>query len=125
MTAALNVVQSGGCNVCVAEAAQAGPAAGMDCVAGEVSAMGAAVATVAAGPDRVPGAGAGMASADAESAVDLDFPCVNAASGAPCHTSCHTSTGQGADLGGAVAVVLNEGGRGSVATTAGVPIIAL
>jgi hypothetical protein len=123
MTAALNVVQSGGCNVCVAGAALAGPAAQMDCVAGEVLAMGAAVATVAAGPDRVPGAGAVTASADAESAVRFGFTCVNAALTAPCHTSCHTSTGQKADLGGAVSVVLNEGGRGSVATTAGVPII--
>jgi len=123
MTAAQNVVQSGGCNVCVAGAALAGPAAQMDCVAGEVSEMGEAVATTAAGPDRVPGAGAETASADAESAVRFGFTCVNATLTAPCHTSCHTSAGQGADLGGAVAVVLNEGGRGSVATTAGVPII--
>lgn len=123
MTAAQNVVQSSGCNVCVAGAAQGGPAAQMDCVAGEVLAMGAAVATVGAGPDRVPGARAVTASADAESAVDFGSPCANATSSTPCHISCHTSTGQGADLSGAAAVVLNEGGRGSGATTAGVPII--
>jgi len=111
MSARENVVQIAGRNMCAG--GEAGSAAAqMDCVTGEVSAMGAAVEQAAGELDRVADGAADTAPADAESAVDLAISVGNEAKAALCHTSCHKSCGMPGDL-AAGRCVVSEGGRGS------------
>jgi hypothetical protein len=111
VSALANVVQIAGRNVC-AGAAAGREAAGMDCVAGEVSAMGAAVELADGGPDRVAVGAADPVPADAESAVNVALCLGNEAKDAPCHISCHKLDGMAGDL-AAGRCVVSEGGRGS------------
>ena len=104
-----NVVQIDGRNVC-AEAGR--EAAGMDCVTGEVSAMGAAVEQVAGGLDRVADGADDAVPADAESAVNSVLFLGNEAKQALCHTACHKAGSMAGDLAAGRCVVF-EGGRGS------------
>lgn len=121
MSALENVVQIAGRNVCAGAAA--GPeAAQMDCVTGEVSAMGAAVEQAAGGLDRVAAGAGDTVPADAESAVDVAFSLGNEAKAASCHTVCHKVDGMPGDLAAGRCVVL-EGGRGSRPRAASVPTI--
>ena len=94
----------------------------MDCVTGEVSAMGAAVEQVAGGLDRVADGADDAVPADAESAVNASFSLGNEAKSASCHTSCHKAGGVAADLVAGRCVVF-EGGRGSRPRAARVPTI--
>jgi hypothetical protein len=121
MITLINVVQIAGRNVC-AESEAGREAAGMDCVAGEVSAMGAAVEQVAGGSYQVADGAADAVPADAESAVNAAYPLGNQAKSASCHTSCHKAGGMAADVVAGRRVVL-EGGRGSRPRAASVPTI--
>lgn len=121
MSALVNVVQIAGRNVC-AGAAAGHEAAQMDCVTGEVSAMGAAVEQAGGGLDRVAAGVADMVPADAESAVDVALSLGNEARTASCHTSCHKAGGMAGDQAAGRRVV-SEGGRGSRPRAASVPTI--
>lgn len=121
MKALGNVVQIAGRNVC-AGAAAASEAAQMDCAAGEVSAMGAAVELADGGPDRVAAGAADPVPADAESAVHAAVFLGNESKEAPCHTSCHKPAGMAGDL-AAGRCVVSEGGRGSRPRAASVSTI--
>ena len=121
MSALKNVVQIAGRNVCAGAAAGL-DAAQMDCVTGEVSAMGAAVEQAAGGLDRVADGAADTVPADAESAVDVAFSLGNEAKAVSCHTSCHKAGGMAGDQAAGRRVVL-EGGRGSRPRAASSPTI--
>jgi len=116
-----NVVQIAGRNVCAGAVAGV-EAAQMDCVPGEVSAMGAAVEHAAGGLDRVADGAADTAPADAESDVNVAFSPVNEAKQTPCHTACHKVDGMPGDLIAGRCVVF-EGGRGSRPRAASVSTI--
>ena len=121
MSTSANVVQIAGRNVCAGAAA--GPeAARMDCVTGEVSAMGAAIEQAGGGLDRVAAGAADMVPVDAESAVNAAISIGNEATSALCHTSCHKVDGMADDLVTGRRVV-PEGGRGSRPRAASVPTI--
>ena len=116
-----NVVQIAGRNVFAGAAA--GPdAAQMDCVTGEVSAMGTVVEQAGGGLDRVSAGVADPVPADAESAVYVDIFLGNEAKAASCHTSCHKAGGMAGDLAAGRRAV-SEGGRGAPPRAASVSTI--
>jgi hypothetical protein len=121
MSALENVVQIAGRNVC-AGAASGLEAAQMDCVTGEVSAMGAAVEQAAGGLDRVAAGAGDTVPADAESAGNASLSLGDEVKAESCHTSCHKAGGMTGDL-EAGRMVVYEGGRGARPRAASVSTI--